>query len=101
MVAVDDDATDQTFQVHRIVREYLVVEYCLGNGDSVEAGSMLAVVSRQNDLQDFHLIEIIAPTNGGPHNSSAIFIANNSQQTKRTTGMCSLRLSRLHRSLCG
>jgi hypothetical protein len=50
-VAVGDDATDQPFQVYRIVREHLVVEDCLGNGDSVEAGLMLAIVFRQNDLQ--------------------------------------------------
>jgi len=43
VAAVNDDATDQTFQMHRIVREYPVVEDRLGNGDSVEAGSMLAV----------------------------------------------------------
>jgi hypothetical protein len=48
---VGDDATDQPFQVYRIVREHLVVENCLGNGDSIEAGLMLAIVFRQNDLQ--------------------------------------------------
>jgi hypothetical protein len=48
---VGDDTTDQPFQVYQIVWEHLVVEDCLSNSDSVEAGFMLAIIFRQNDLQ--------------------------------------------------